>query len=83
LVGILGNYPSTADNGTYTAGDGTNGVCANLDCHNEKSTTTAFDWYDGAATSCTMCHTVAGAGANPTTGLHNVTAAGYRSTTTR
>jgi len=60
---IDGTYPASvggfnriwngaADAGTaaaYTAGNGTNGTCAAIDCHNEKSTTTTFDWYDNAA----------------------------------
>ena len=56
---LTANYPSTADAGTaaaYTAGNGVNGTCAGIDCHNNKSTTTAYDWYDGAATACIMCH---------------------------
>ena len=43
----------------YTPGNGTDGVCSNVDCHNRKptaATPTAYDWYDGAASACVMCH---------------------------
>ena len=43
----------------YTPGNGTNGVCSNVDCHNNKpalTTPTTYDWYDGAASACAMCH---------------------------
>jgi predicted CxxxxCH...CXXCH cytochrome family protein len=75
---ITSNYPSTTDSGSsYTPGDGVNGTCASIDCHNNKSTTTAYDWYDGASTACIMCHTdvttetthVAHTGASATFGI--------------
>jgi predicted CxxxxCH...CXXCH cytochrome family protein len=46
-------WSKALDNGVYTAASGT---CATVDCHNNKSTTTAYDWYDGAASTCVMCH---------------------------
>ncbi len=56
---------------TYTAG---NDTCSNIDCHNSKLTTDGtFGWYDTGTSTCTMCHTIGGAGSNPTTGLHNTT----------
>lgn len=64
-------------NATYTAASDT---CSNVDCHNSKTTTASFSWYASpgvaATTDCLMCHTVGALGANPTTGLHNTSAAG-------
>jgi len=55
---------------TYSAAADT---CSNVDCHNSKLTTDGtYGWYDAGTSTCTMCHTVGGAGANPTTGLHDV-----------
>lgn len=73
---LIANYPSTADDGTYAAASQS---CSNIDCHNNKATNdTASNWLSGAASSCAMCHTVGGTGANPTSGLHNMTAAGVQ-----
>lgn len=53
--------------------DKVNDSCSNVDCHNGKQTQLgSFGWYDGTTSTCTMCHTVGGAGANPTSGLHNI-----------
>jgi len=72
--GFLKLWDGTASTTTYTGG---NNNCANS-CHNGKATTSGQNWYDGGATSCVLCHTVGGAGANPATGLHNMTAAGVQ-----
>jgi predicted CxxxxCH...CXXCH cytochrome family protein len=59
---------------TYVVADGT---CANIGCHYEKSTGTSaagYGWYTANNGSCTVCHTIGGAGtANPTSGLHTGT----------
>lgn len=66
---------NTADGGTAAAYVAANDTCSNVDCHNSKLTTDGtFGWYDAGTSTCTMCHTVGGAGSNPTTGLHNVNA---------
>ncbi|MDT8442094.1 MAG: CxxxxCH/CxxCH domain-containing protein [Desulfuromonadales bacterium] len=65
---MTGNYPSTGDDGTYTAG---NQSCSNIDCHNNKATDPGFNWFSGATSTCTMCHTAGGAGVNPRSGLHS------------
>lgn len=59
---------------SYDAGLDT---CSNVDCHNSKLTTDGtYGWYDAGTSTCLMCHTVGGAGANPTSGAHNLTQAG-------
>jgi predicted CxxxxCH...CXXCH cytochrome family protein len=61
-------------NAAYSAAADT---CSNVDCHNSKLTTDGtFGWYDAGTSTCTLCHTVGGAGANPNSGLHNLTAVG-------
>lgn len=55
-------WSKTLDNGVYT---GASATCATVDCHNNKSTTTAYDWYDGAASACVMCHVDVTNGAVP------------------
>jgi predicted CxxxxCH...CXXCH cytochrome family protein len=62
----------------YTGG--ASDTCANVDCHNSQTTTATYSWYatpgvDNNA-DCVMCHTVGAVGANPTTGLHNITNTG-------
>ncbi|TYO97132.1 putative CxxxxCH...CXXCH cytochrome family protein [Geothermobacter ehrlichii] len=55
------------------------GSCSSVDCHNGKTTGTGtFGWYDAGTSTCTMCHTPGDPGANPTTGLHVVSAAGVQ-----
>lgn len=56
------------------------GNCSNIDCHNNQATGTGtYGWYDAASGSCVMCHSGGGANsattANPSSGLHNLTAA--------
>ncbi|MEW6487608.1 MAG: CxxxxCH/CxxCH domain-containing protein [Thermodesulfobacteriota bacterium] len=64
-------WDGLADAGAvYSAATGT---CANLACHNTKSTDPGYNWYDGATATCVMCHTEGASGANPTTGLHDTT----------
>jgi predicted CxxxxCH...CXXCH cytochrome family protein len=70
-------FDGAADSGTagsYTAGNGTDGVCSNVDCHNNNPTTTsptAYDWYDGATSDCSMCHVAGGSGTvDPLSGIH-------------
>jgi predicted CxxxxCH...CXXCH cytochrome family protein len=47
--------------------------CSNVDCHNSKAAAGGtFGWYGSSTTTCTLCHTVGGAGSNPTSGLHNI-----------
>ncbi len=72
---INNNIEQTDAGATYTSTDGT---CANIACHNEKSTgTTAagYGWFTGNASNCMMCHTVGGGTgiADPTDGLHDNT----------
>ncbi len=31
-------------------------VCNNVDCHNEKSTATPYEWYGTGTTACVLCH---------------------------
>ncbi|MDH3997288.1 MAG: CxxxxCH/CxxCH domain-containing protein, partial [Desulfuromonadales bacterium] len=55
-----------------TAGVFAAGSCSSVDCHNGIATSSP-DWYAGASSDCTMCHTAAGHAeeiANPTSGLH-------------
>ena len=55
---------------SYTASSDT---CSNVDCHNNKTTPTSptdFSWYGGASGTCTLCHTRATSGSNPSSGLH-------------
>ena len=70
---LTANYPSTADNATVTA-TWTTGTqqCSGIDCHNNQATTGTFAWNSTATSSCLLCHTLGGAGSNPTSGLHNV-----------
>ena len=72
-VGYKKSLWNAADaDATYNAG---NDTCSNIDCHNSKLTTDGtFGWYDAGTSTCTMCHTVGGAGANPVSGLHNTNA---------
>ncbi|TLM65617.1 MAG: CxxxxCH/CxxCH domain-containing protein [Deltaproteobacteria bacterium] len=66
---------NVADGGTLAAYSNVNDTCSNVDCHNSKLTLDGtFGWYDAGTSTCLMCHTVGGTGANPTTGLHNTTA---------
>jgi predicted CxxxxCH...CXXCH cytochrome family protein len=44
--------------------------CSALDCHNSKTTGAGFEWYGATLTACTMCHTRATSGSNPSSGLH-------------
>ncbi|HEY3320588.1 MAG TPA: hypothetical protein VGP72_08995, partial [Planctomycetota bacterium] len=55
-------------------------TCANLDCHNNKTTTATYNWYTASTSSCIMCHTPVQDGTgvldnNPHSGLHYVSAA--------
>jgi predicted CxxxxCH...CXXCH cytochrome family protein len=72
---IFDGAPDSATAGAYTwTVDATNGVCSNVDCHNNiptATTPTSYDWWDGAATGCVMCHTPGAAGNNPASGLHS------------
>jgi predicted CxxxxCH...CXXCH cytochrome family protein len=66
-------WDGTDDINTTASYDRASDTCAGIDCHNEKTTAANFSWYAASTTACTMCHTPGGSGANPTTGLHNVT----------
>jgi len=69
-------WDGTADDATY---DNVADTCSSVNCHNGKTTTNnTYGWYDAGASTCTMCHTAGQLGANPTTGLHTVTAAGVQ-----
>jgi hypothetical protein len=68
----VGAANSQDTNGTYTTGAADN--CANVDCHNNKTTTAGYGWYGTSTSVCTMCHTAggfAGQVSNPTAGLHS------------
>lgn len=67
-VGYRLTLSGAADGGT--AASYTTGTCSTTDCHNEQSTSTTYDWYSGATSTCTMCHTPGGAGNDPNSGLH-------------
>ena len=71
---ITTNYPSTADNATVAA-TWTTGTqqCSGIDCHNNQATTGTWAWNSTGTGTCLLCHTLGGAGSNPTSGLHNVT----------
>jgi predicted CxxxxCH...CXXCH cytochrome family protein len=72
----VGNAKSlwNAADGDANYTGGASGTCATVDCHNNKATLAGtYGWYDNNVADCDMCHTVGGAGANPNTGLHNIT----------
>ncbi|MDT8442582.1 MAG: hypothetical protein RQ723_13155, partial [Desulfuromonadales bacterium] len=35
----------------------TDGSCATVDCHNNRSTSPSYDWNDTVSSACVMCHT--------------------------
>jgi predicted CxxxxCH...CXXCH cytochrome family protein len=69
--GMAQLWDGAADTATY---DNVADTCSSVNCHNGKTTTdNTYGWYDSGTSTCTMCHTTGGAGANPTTGLHTAT----------
>lgn len=64
------NPPSVVDSGA--AFSSTDGSCASIDCHNNKSTgATTFGWRNAGVSTCTMCHV--GGTTDGTSGLHTGT----------
>ncbi|MDF1526276.1 MAG: hypothetical protein P1S59_08420 [bacterium] len=62
-------------NAAFVAGTDA-GTCNDVDCHNNKSTSGVYQWYQSGSADCVMCHTAGGfAGniANPVSGLHDET----------
>ncbi len=49
-------------------------TCSSVDCHNNKTTPASFAWYQGATSSCVMCHSEDGSNGealiDPGSGLH-------------
>ncbi|GEM_PF-1329073 len=70
---LTANYPSTADGGTAATWTTGTQQCSGIDCHNNQATTGTWAWNSTATSSCLLCHTLGGAGSNPSSGLHNVT----------
>ncbi len=79
---VTGSLEQTYGSGTVAAySDGSftfdrttpTGTCTNVYCHVDKQTPAWNGTINTSTTGCIDCHTVGGAGNNPTSGLHDVT----------
>lgn len=66
----VGNNKSLWGDPDNAAFNGTTYNCTTSDCHNNKDTTATYSWYAASTSTCTMCHTRATSGSNPSSGLH-------------
>ncbi len=65
---------ATAGTFDYNYTDTATATCSSVDCHNNKTTPASFAWYQGATSSCVMCHSEDGSNGealiDPSSGLH-------------